>query len=202
MADDDDPVVREFDVFVCPHIGCDLVTLSHPLRPPWRPMEQYSAVDTVRMKPQARRLEVDLPLDTASHNYNRVEDRPDGTAAPHKKIQHVTLRSHLVEPRAPLAMGSIQDGKLLLTPLDFSLQLRPHLSHLVSRSRVLFLLLRLGLGMVCIVLGLVESRLFLRANVEKAGTAKPMQAGHALCTSAWSVHLHQHPVCTSAATHW
>ncbi len=42
----------------------------------------------------------------------------------------VTLRSQLVDSKTSLAVGTIQNGKLLLVPLDYSMQMRPALTHL------------------------------------------------------------------------
>lgn len=123
--DDDDEVVRELDVHVCNDFaayGTQLCLMQHPLRPPWRPYD-YDSVQAVRIKPRAKRIEVDLPLDTRSANYcDEVED--------FKKIKHFTLRSTLTEDRTTLAVGTIKGGRLLIAPLDYALQLRPSLQHL------------------------------------------------------------------------
>ncbi|GLC33480.1 hypothetical protein PLESTB_000079400 [Pleodorina starrii] len=124
-VEDDDPVVRELDVYVCNEFAgskTQLGLLQHPLRPPWRPYE-YDKVKAMRFKPQAKRVEVDLPLDTESRNYNDVIEDV-------KKIDHFTLRSTLAEERTNLAVGTIRGGKLLLAPLDFAVQMRPSMHHL------------------------------------------------------------------------
>jgi DNA-directed RNA polymerase-3 subunit RPC5 len=108
-TDDDDPVVRELDVYICNEFAgssTQLCLFQHPLRPPWRPYE-YERARAVRFKPQAKRVEVDLPLDTRSPNYcDVVEDV--------KKVKHLTLRSTLAEERGHLAVGTIKAGKLLI----------------------------------------------------------------------------------------
>jgi hypothetical protein len=200
-------VVEEYDVVVCPASVATVCVLGHPLRPPWRPYN-YDDVKKLRMKPQAHRLEVDLPLSNSPQNYNS-----EGTEG-YKQIEHVTLRSQQVgawraaqhseklcqsqhgtasstypgcvsctstwhhvhawswqlatwrlvgqpvlgeyghqnlacmgggdatdapvalrlvfqvEQHALLALGVIQDGKLLLAPVDMMLQMRPNLAHL------------------------------------------------------------------------
>jgi len=124
-ADEEDPVVRELPVYVCNEfLGSvtQLCLFQHPLRPPWRPYEYHKAKH-IRMKPNTKRVEVDLPLDVESRNYNDIiED--------FKKVNNITLRSTQVDAKTALALGTIQDGKLLLAPLDYSIQLRPNLSHL------------------------------------------------------------------------
>lgn len=132
--DEDDVVVRELDVYVCNEpFGAQLCLLGHPLRPPWRPYDYYG-VENMRYKPNAKRLEVDLPLNTRSPNYQNEEDRAPTEGMPsgsnYKNIDKVTLRSSLVEGKSTIAMGTIQDGKLLLAPVDFCIQLRPHLQHM------------------------------------------------------------------------
>ncbi|KAG2449499.1 hypothetical protein HYH02_005643 [Chlamydomonas schloesseri] len=77
----------------------------------------------MRFKPKAKRIEVDLPLDTESRNYNDViEDM--------KKVNQFTLRSTLTEDRTNLAVATVKGGKLLIAPLDFAVQLRPSMHHL------------------------------------------------------------------------
>ncbi|KAG2482697.1 hypothetical protein HYH03_018378 [Edaphochlamys debaryana] len=124
-VDDDDPVVRELDVYVCNEFAgsnTQLGLLQHPLRPPWRPYD-YSKVKAMRYKQNAKRFEVDLPLETESRNYNDIiEDL--------KKVKQFTLRSTLTEDRTNLAIGTVRGGKLLIAPLDFAVQLRPSLHHL------------------------------------------------------------------------
>ncbi|EFJ52042.1 hypothetical protein VOLCADRAFT_87172 [Volvox carteri f. nagariensis] len=124
-ADDHDPIVRELDVYVCNEFAgskTQLGLLQHPLRPPWRPYD-YDKVKAMRFKPQAKRMEIDLPLDTESRNYNDIiEDI--------KKVKCFTLRSTLAEERTNMAVGTIRGGKLLIAPLDFAIQMRPTLHHL------------------------------------------------------------------------
>jgi len=123
-----DVIVRELDVYMCNEpTGLQMCLLAHPLRPPWRPNE-YGSHCTARIKPAARRLEVDVPLDT-SINYNKDEEGPEGTGG-YKKIDSITLRSSQVEHSTLLAAGRILEDKVLLLPIDFSLQMRPTLSHL------------------------------------------------------------------------
>lgn len=123
--DEDDVVVREIDVYMCNDFnssGTQLALLQHPLRPPWRPYE-YHKVKSVRVKPLGKRLEVNVPLETRSINYNP-------SAEEHIKIKEICLKSSLSEARTSYCVGSIKDGKLLLAPLNYTLQMRPTLPHL------------------------------------------------------------------------
>lgn len=72
---------------------------------------------TARFKPQARRLEMSLPLDTSGENY--------GDADENKRITALTLRSTAVDDSgASYAVGVVRDNQLLLLPLDYTLQVR------------------------------------------------------------------------------
>ena len=78
--EEDDPVVRELDVYICNEFlgsSTHLCLLQSPLRPPWRPYD-YNKIHKARYKPNARRLEMDMPLDTMSRNYSDViEGEPE-----------------------------------------------------------------------------------------------------------------------------
>ncbi len=88
MEQEEDCVVEEYDVVVSNSKGIQLVVMGHPLRPPWRPYN-YGDAQKLRYKPQAKRIEVDLPLSTAKTNYNN-----EGEA--YKQIDKITLRSQQV----------------------------------------------------------------------------------------------------------
>lgn len=120
-----DKVVRELDVYLCNDFvasATQLYILQQPLRPPWRPYD-FEDARSVRIKPQARKMEISIPLDQATANYN-------DTIEPHKQIKACTLQSTAVETKTCYAVGYVKDGKLMLAPVDWCLQLRPDLSYL------------------------------------------------------------------------
>jgi DNA-directed RNA polymerase-3 subunit RPC5 len=125
--DPDDKLVQEFDVYLCNDHkagGTQLCVLQQPLRPTWRPYD-FDETQKARIKPNAMRFEVDIPLDTREDNPNynaHVED--------YKKIESVTLRSTVAESRTTYAVAIFQGDKLLLAPIDTTLQLRPQTSYL------------------------------------------------------------------------
>ncbi|KAF5830835.1 DNA-directed RNA polymerase III subunit Rpc5, partial [Dunaliella salina] len=128
--DEEDVIVRELDVYVSSDTaGAQLGLLSCPLRPPWRKYP-YEDLEAVRMKPNAKRLEMDVPLDTTSANY-----AGDDEAHAARGVQKVTLRSSPVETKTSMAIGILQDGAFVLAPLEYCLQLRPHLSYLNSNKK-------------------------------------------------------------------
>lgn len=78
----------------------------------------------VQFKPQARKLEISLPLDTENDNYGDCDEQ-------HKKIEALNLRSTAVEDTGVAhAVGVIRGNQLVLMPVDYTLQLRPNMSYL------------------------------------------------------------------------
>ncbi len=77
VDEDVDPVVLSLPVYVCnDFLGSttQLTLLQQPLRPPWRPYE-YDKVKQMRIKPVSRKMELDMPLEPGSKNYNDcIED--------------------------------------------------------------------------------------------------------------------------------
>ncbi|KIZ07337.1 hypothetical protein MNEG_0608, partial [Monoraphidium neglectum] len=159
----DDKVVASLDVVVCSAtdaLGGRVVLLQQPLRGAWRPYDLPRAA-AARMRPKARRMEFELPLQTAGPNYNKSygDERPEGkpkrgggsrskvkaedggeeadgkpggrkgdAAGP---MERLLLRSQPVEEGGgDYAIGVVRGGRLLLVPVDYALQLRPHLAHL------------------------------------------------------------------------
>ncbi|WIA31169.1 hypothetical protein OEZ86_001177 [Tetradesmus obliquus] len=130
--DANDVVVAELDVVVSNQLASlatQLVMLQQPLRPNWRPYNTDRSGISARFKPQARRLEMALPLDTRGENYGDC-------AEAHKKISSLTLRSTAVEDAGgcACAIGVVREQQLLLLPLDYTLQLRPDMSYLNAES--------------------------------------------------------------------
>jgi DNA-directed RNA polymerase-3 subunit RPC5 len=143
------------------------VLLQQPLRGTWRPYDIASA-SAARLRPKARRLELELPLETRGPNYNPDHADPrtaadaskarrggrgrgraggggdDGDedeegggsgrvgAGGGKPMERMLLRSHAVveDGGAAWAAGVVRGGRMLLVPVDYALQLRPHLPHL------------------------------------------------------------------------
>lgn len=112
--------MREYDVYVSTELqlsGSTLCLLSQPLRPPWRPYDHH-AITKMQYKPNAKRLEIEVPLETDASTYN--QEAPD-----ERQIKSITLRSTAVDPQVNYAVGVVKDGALVLAPLDQFLQLRP-----------------------------------------------------------------------------
>lgn len=125
--DPDDVVVAELDVVFSNELAglqSQLVMLQQPLRPNWRAYDAGAPGSSARFKPNARRLEISLPLDTESDNFREQTDEQ-------KSIKTLELRSTQVEdPVSSYAGGVIKGSQLVLVPLDFTLQLRPNMAYL------------------------------------------------------------------------
>ncbi|CAL8461876.1 g1407 [Coccomyxa elongata] len=130
----EDHVVRELDVYLSNgQLGPDtkLCLLQYPLRPPWRPYEMdYSR--KVQMKPVAKRMQIDVPLHRESDNYNSLADSS-------LQLDSIKLTSSSVDMPTSYAVASIRclaprGNRVVLTPVDEALALRPSLGHL-ARAR-------------------------------------------------------------------
>eukprot|EP01043_Picozoa_sp_COSAG02_P024121 COSAG02_NODE_1308_length_13334_cov_5.973706_12_plen_462_part_00 len=117
-SEDDDPVVRELDVFLSHSLANALYLLQFPLQSKQSAdaTEMLRAATECRMKPHRHLLEVDLALDTECSNFD-----PDSRlSAPTR-----TLKSHAVPAKANYAVGALRGNELHLTPLGSVLQMRP-----------------------------------------------------------------------------
>ena len=61
--EEDDPVERVIDVFMAPALERNLFLLQYPLRPAWRPYDT-AKFENIKIKPNQKKLEVDMRLDT------------------------------------------------------------------------------------------------------------------------------------------
>ncbi|KAK9820135.1 hypothetical protein WJX72_006476 [[Myrmecia] bisecta] len=121
----EDRVVRELDIYSCNgQLGdsTQLYLFQYPLRPQWRPYD-VEKCDKVRVKPVARRVQMEVPLDTTGPNYAPP-------ANPAAAIQHLTLTSRNVDVSTSYAVGTVRGDRLLLASLDEAMQMRPSLAHL------------------------------------------------------------------------
>jgi RPC5 protein len=149
--DPDDEVVAELDVVLCNDLGDPLLLMQHPLRPTWRPYVPQGGAASARYKKNAKRLEINYPLDTESPQYFGSNDGPSyggggggggvgggsgGSNAGSGQQTVLTLRSSTADVGdASLAVGLIRGNTLLLVPVDQVLQMRPDMSHVGAGDR-------------------------------------------------------------------
>ncbi|KAK9120448.1 hypothetical protein Syun_018065 [Stephania yunnanensis] len=103
---EEDRVVREIDVVLCPPIDSD---------------------SQVRFKPKTSRLEIDLSLDV-DRNYN-------ANIPENMKITKQTLISSKAPLATSCAVGLLKGDKLYLNPIHAVMQLRPSMEHLKGGSK-------------------------------------------------------------------
>lgn len=125
---DEDPVVREIDVFFTPSLDSNslIYVMQYPLKPCWRPYELDERCEEVRVKPASSEVEIDLSVDLDSKNYD-----PDLSTA--VKMTKQVLSSSLKLPcRSGYAVGVLKGNKLHLNPVHAAVQLRPSMQYFGS----------------------------------------------------------------------
>ncbi|CAL5222734.1 g5141 [Coccomyxa viridis] len=123
----EDRVVRVLDLYnnnSQPDPSTQVCLLQYPLRPPWRPYDRdYSR--PVLYKPSAKRLQVEVPLNKGSAEYNTDADSS-------VQLGSIKLDSTVVDMRTTHAVLTIRGDKAVLTPIDEAYALRPSLAHMSS----------------------------------------------------------------------
>lgn len=125
-GEEEDPVVREIDLFLSPTVDggeSQLYLLQYPLRPAWRPYGLEERCQEVRVKPQQSKLEVDLVVDTTGENYDTERES-------HLQITKQTLTSSRVALNTNYAVGVLRRGQLHLNPIKAVVQLRPSMKYI------------------------------------------------------------------------
>lgn len=82
----------------------------------------------VKVKPNAKRVELSTALDTHGDNYNSRADQS-------KHVNDLVLKSQLVDLPTSFAIGCVRGNHLILSPLDEAVQMRPHLAHLDTTKK-------------------------------------------------------------------
>jgi hypothetical protein len=127
-AVDEDPVVREIDVYISPELASTAALVQYPLRPSsfvvgGKPNTKFHP-SAARTKPRHSMLELDyaVPVSTGHYSYHDVEEI-DGTR---------TFSSTAVPISTHMALGKLDDkgDRLDLIPLHTVLQMRPTFSHI------------------------------------------------------------------------
>ncbi|KAI8065541.1 Sin-like protein conserved region-domain-containing protein [Gongronella butleri] len=155
--DESDPVVAELPVYLSNSLSKFLYLLQYPMRQiPFQPRQGPVAA---RIKPNAKMVQLDLPLDTRSAQYNpergeefamgthdkamktaydrrmeEVENERQGFHSAPKKdeelLDKITLTSTRVPTQTNYLVGVIHEGDLHVTPLNTMIQMRPGFNYL------------------------------------------------------------------------
>ncbi|KAI8341472.1 DNA-directed RNA polymerase III subunit Rpc5 [Chlamydoabsidia padenii] len=157
MDENDDPVVAEFPVYFSTTLCSKLYLLQYPMRnTPFGPRQGPVAA---RIKPNAKMVQLDLPLDTRSAYYStergedfamgmndkvmktaydrRMEEHEDEERFGRNKKQQedelldkMTLTSTEVPTQTKYLVGVLHNDELHVTPLSTVIQMRPGFSYL------------------------------------------------------------------------
>ncbi|KAI9009647.1 Sin-like protein conserved region-domain-containing protein [Gaertneriomyces semiglobifer] len=140
--DPDDPIITQYDVYFTP-TEQDIFLFQYPTRP--QPFDEDSRPAEARMKPKAKRFELDIHLDTRGEHYNkeRGEELGHGTDnapirgvfdydddRPAKLLDKQTLTSSLLPLNATYMAGAFRNGDLHLIRIGAAVQLRPSLGYI------------------------------------------------------------------------
>ncbi|KAH0458813.1 hypothetical protein IEQ34_011627 [Dendrobium chrysotoxum] len=131
VEEEEDAVVREFDVYINPCLDADtkLYDMRYPLRPSWRPYEMNERCAKVRIKPKLAQFEIQLSLDIDSENYNKEVDH-------NLKITTQTLSSSSKPSVNDYAVGFLRGNSLHVIPLHAVVQFRSSIAHLNGVQKV------------------------------------------------------------------
>ncbi|XP_062611114.1 DNA-directed RNA polymerase III subunit RPC5-like [Saccostrea cucullata] len=142
MAEEDDPVLHEIDVFISKSLADKLYLLQYPVRPG---RMTYDDVDILaaRVKPVQKKVEIEATINTRSPHYARSKGEQialnvdgafgsssDSMYSSDKMDKQVLTSVSTGEKSGRYAAGIFKDGELHLTPLNAIIQMRPSFSYL------------------------------------------------------------------------
>eukprot|EP00730_Choanoeca_flexa_P006081 TRINITY_DN12080_c0_g1_i11.p2 TRINITY_DN12080_c0_g1~~TRINITY_DN12080_c0_g1_i11.p2 ORF type:complete len:270 (+),score=60.66 TRINITY_DN12080_c0_g1_i11:2401-3210(+) len=157
---EDDPIVREMNVFVSTQLREQLYLFQYPLRDAQRPVLHDQTYAEVRFKPSAQAVELKVPLAVNSENYDaprgegfaeraniqyeeapvkssksKLNSEPEEPKYKEKTFVDNIMDYHVLSStRAPstkqYAIGLVRHGEVHLTAVSGVLQLRPSFSHI------------------------------------------------------------------------
>jgi DNA-directed RNA polymerase-3 subunit RPC5 len=119
--EEDDPVVKELDVFLAQELAPSLHLLQYPLRPPWRPYD-VSKMAAAKIKPNQRKLQMEYKVDTLSPHHD-----VDSSI----KLAATSLLSTSVSVSTNVGIALLRGDNLYITPVNGGIyQMRPSFAHL------------------------------------------------------------------------
>lgn len=135
----DDEVLEELDVFINQSLASRLYVLQYPLRQGADPFPDENRPESGRIKPMSRMVELNVPLDTTSENYDRWkgQELADGANDPNIVTKYgqrlIDTQVHSSTPvpiSATYFVGVVKGAALHLTPVNKIVQMRPNLAYL------------------------------------------------------------------------
>ncbi|XP_060071471.1 DNA-directed RNA polymerase III subunit RPC5-like isoform X2 [Ylistrum balloti] len=147
MADEEDPVEHEVNVYLSKTLADKLHLFQYPVRPAHMTYDEASHLNT-KIKPDQKKVEIELGLNTRGDNYARSKGEQiainvDGSSNQSGHYisgmmdKQVLSSVACTETAGRYAVGVWKDGEVHLTPLHAIVQLRPNFDYLDSAdSRV------------------------------------------------------------------
>ncbi|XP_078691347.1 DNA-directed RNA polymerase III subunit RPC5-like [Branchiostoma floridae x Branchiostoma belcheri] len=140
MAEDDDPVVDEVDVFLAKGLAENLYLFQYPLRPTGI-IHDPSKVQAARFKPRHQKVELEVGIDTQSRQYawskgEQIALNVDGKGQEASHFgsgvmdKQVLTSTTVPNPASYYAVGMVRDGELHLTPVHGTVQMKPSYTYL------------------------------------------------------------------------
>ncbi|TRY83778.1 hypothetical protein DNTS_025263 [Danionella cerebrum] len=140
-GDDDDPIIKEIDVYLARSLVEKLYLLQYPVRPA---SMSYSNTTNLRarIKPKQQKVELEVAMDTMSPNYCRSKGEQialnvDGLSSEDSNIYSTKMMDkqtfssiQATTNTSRYAAAVFRRGELHLTPLQGILQMRPSFTYL------------------------------------------------------------------------
>ncbi|KAI7900715.1 DNA-directed RNA polymerase III subunit Rpc5 [Cokeromyces recurvatus] len=148
---EEDEILAEYPIYLTTELSKYLYLFQYPMRS--TPFTTRTGPNAARLKPKAKMVELDLPLDTRSPNYSTergedfamgLNDKTIKTAYDRRMEEHeeemmghkskkkeeelldrMTLTSTQVPSQTKYVVGIIRDEELHITPINTTVQLRP-----------------------------------------------------------------------------
>ncbi|OWF55981.1 DNA-directed RNA polymerase III subunit RPC5-like [Mizuhopecten yessoensis] len=142
MADEEDPVEHEVNVYLSKTLADKLYLFQYPVRPAHMTYDDAPHINT-KIKPDQKKVEIELGLNTRGDNYARSKgeqiainvdgggDQP-GYYSSGMMDKQVFSSMACSETAGRYAVGVWKDGEVHLTPLHAVVQLRPNFNYLDS----------------------------------------------------------------------
>lgn len=140
--DDEDPIVQEIDVYLAKSMTKKLYLFQYPIRPAGMTYDDTTVLAS-RIKPNQKKVELELAVNTSSSNYSyskgqQIALNVDGSAQGSDSSffdsdvmnKQVLMSSPFESKTIQYAAGVLHNGELHITPLNGALQMKPSFSYL------------------------------------------------------------------------
>lgn len=126
--DDDDPIIKTYDIYGTKRLAEHLHLLQYPIRPPNRPYHDAERPIGAQIKPRCGHLEIEIPIpDSAYYDHQR------GTEWTDEALRKQTIGGTITKGRN-YVIGVMHGDELHVTPLKGIVQLRPNFTYIDARD--------------------------------------------------------------------